>query len=60
MAVEGSMDFETELEEEIDGRPAHDGPSKRRCLCCGELFSSTGWNNRLCGACKRRDGPPSF
>ncbi|MBY3150878.1 hypothetical protein HFO56_00350 [Rhizobium laguerreae] len=26
------------------------------CICCSDIFGSTGSNNRTCGACKIRDG----
>lgn len=26
---------------------------KRNCLCCGKLFTSAGWYNRLCDRCRK-------
>lgn len=36
-------------------RPQGDAPAKRRCLCCGRQFASTGWGNRMCRDCRRRE-----
>lgn len=58
--IEESKELDSELEQEFDDRPAANRPDKRRCLSCGKLFASSGWGNRLCNDCRRRDGPPGF
>lgn len=60
MPIESVSDVETEGEEEYFERPAADRPQERRCLSCGKIFASSGWGNRLCNDCRRRDGPPGF
>ena len=54
------MELETDLEDELEERPAADRPTERPCICCGKIFPSAGWSNRLCGDCKRRDRRPYF
>ncbi len=58
--VEERMELETDVEDELDERPAADRPTERPCICCGKIFPSAGWSNRLCGDCKWRDGRPYF
>ena len=58
--MESLADTETEAEEEPVERPAADRPQRRRCLSCGKEFASSGWSNRLCNDCRRRDGPPGY
>ena len=53
------MDFDTNLEEELDDRPIEDRSRERPCLCCGKVFPSAGWGNRLCNDCKRRGRGPA-
>jgi len=60
MAIESTVDTEVDSEEERERRPAGDRPQERPCLACGKLFVSSGWGNRLCNDCRRRDGPPGF
>lgn len=39
-------------------RPKRDEKTPRKCLCCGNTFSSAHSMNRLCNNCRHRDASP--
>ena len=41
----------------MEHRAAHDLPTDRNCMSCGEKFASEGWHNRLCLRCRKRSEP---
>lgn len=41
----------------MEHRAAHDLPTERNCMSCGEKFASEGWHNRLCLRCRKRSEP---
>lgn len=49
------VEAQRSLRKVISTIPAARRPQERRCLCCGETFTSQGFHNRMCGRCRSRD-----